>query len=58
VTPSGSPRLKLGVDRIRAWIVVYSGRYEFVVERARRRSPSGTWSCEEIETEGFKCDCQ
>jgi hypothetical protein len=33
VTPSGSPRLELGVDHIRAHIVVYSGRYEFAGER-------------------------
>jgi hypothetical protein len=29
VTPSGSPRLELGVDRIRARLVGYYGRYEF-----------------------------
>jgi hypothetical protein len=54
VTPSGSPRLELGIDRIRVWLVGYYGRYEFAGERARR---SGTRSCEGEKEEGFKCDC-
>jgi hypothetical protein len=41
--------VELGVDRVRTPVVVYSIRYEFTGERARRRSPSGTWSCEEKE---------
>jgi hypothetical protein len=45
----GSPGVELGVDRVRTLVVVYFSRYEFTGERARRRSPLGTWSCEEKE---------
>jgi hypothetical protein len=45
--------VELGVDQVRTLVVAYSGRYEFTEERTRRRSPSGTWSCEEKEVRGF-----
>jgi hypothetical protein len=45
----GSPKVELGVDRVRTLVVAYSGQYEFTRGRARRRSASGTWSCEEKE---------
>jgi hypothetical protein len=45
----GSPRVELGVDRVRALVVAFSGRYKFVGGHARRRSPSWTWRCEEKE---------
>jgi hypothetical protein len=53
VTPSGLSRLELGVDRIGARIVAYSGRYEFAGERAHRRPPLGTWFCEGKKGEGL-----
>jgi hypothetical protein len=58
VAPSGSPRLELGVDRVRTLIVAYSGQCEFTEERAHRRSPLRTWSCEEKEVEGVLRKCQ
>jgi hypothetical protein len=48
----------LGVNQVRAPVVAHHGRYKFVGGRAHRRSPSGTWHCEEIEVRGLKCECQ
>jgi hypothetical protein len=54
----GSPGVGLGVNQVRAPVVAHHGRYKFVGGRAHRRSPSGTWHCEEIEVRGLKCECQ
>jgi hypothetical protein len=39
----------LGVNQVRAPVIVHPGEYKFAGGSARRRSPSGTWVCEEIE---------
>jgi hypothetical protein len=54
----GSPRVGLGVGRARALFIKHLVRYRFTEGRAHRRSPSGTWVCEEIEVQGPLCECQ
>jgi hypothetical protein len=49
--------VEIGVDRVRASVVAYPGRYRLVGGRAHRRSPSGTWVCEETEIQGPKWEC-
>jgi hypothetical protein len=53
----GSPGVGIGVDRARASVVEHPGRYKIVGGRAHRRSPSGTWVCEEIEVRGVLHKC-
>jgi hypothetical protein len=53
-----SPRVELGVGQARALVVECLRRYRFAGMRAHRRSPLGTYRCEEIELRGPKCECQ
>jgi hypothetical protein len=53
-----SPGVELGVDRVRASVVVYPGQYRFVGGRAHCRSPSWTWRGKETEIKGPKWECQ
>jgi hypothetical protein len=53
-----SPGVEIGVDQVRASVVAYPSRYRLTGGRAHRRSPSGTWVCEEIEVRGLMCECQ
>jgi hypothetical protein len=54
----GSPRVGIGVDRVRASVVAHPGRYKLAGEQAHHRSPSGTWVCEGIEVGGVLRKCQ
>jgi hypothetical protein len=54
----GSPGVELGVDRVRASVVVHLGRYKIAGGRVHRSSPSGTWVYEEIEVQGLMCERQ
>jgi hypothetical protein len=54
----GSPRVGFGVGRARDLVIKHLGRYRFAGGRAHRRSPSGTWVCEETEVQGPLCECQ
>jgi hypothetical protein len=49
-----SPGVEIGVDRVRASIVAFPGRYRLTGGRAHCRLPSGTWGCEETEVQGPK----
>jgi hypothetical protein len=53
-----SPGVGIGVDRVRASVVVHPGRYKFAGGSAHCRSPLGTWLCEEIEVERLMCERQ
>jgi hypothetical protein len=50
--------VELGVDRVRASVVVHLGRYKIAGGRVHRSSPSGTWVYEEIEVQGLMCERQ
>jgi hypothetical protein len=54
----GSPGVGLGVDQVRALVVVHPGQYRFAGGCARRRSPLWTWRGEEIEVRGSLCKRQ
>jgi hypothetical protein len=54
----GSPGVELGVDRVRAPVVVHPGWYKFAGGHTHRRSPSWTECGEEIKVQGLKCECQ
>jgi hypothetical protein len=54
----GSPGMGLGVNQVRTPVVAHPGRYKFAEGRTHRRSPSGTWHCEEIEVRGVLCKLQ
>jgi hypothetical protein len=45
--------VEIGIDRVRASVVVCLGRYMLTGGHAHRRSLSGTWVCEEIEVRGL-----
>jgi hypothetical protein len=52
----GLPGVGLGVNQVWAPVIAHPGPYKFAGGRARRRSPSGTWACEEIEVRGFSAN--
>jgi hypothetical protein len=54
----GSRGVGIGVDRVRASVVARLGRSKLAGGRAHRRSPLGTWVCEEIEVGGVLHKCQ
>jgi hypothetical protein len=54
----GSPGVGIGVNRVRASVIVHPGRYKLVGGHAHRRSPLGTWVCEGIEVGGVLRKCQ
>jgi hypothetical protein len=53
-----SPGVEIGVNRVRASVIVHPGRYKLAGGRALRRSTSGTWVCKEIEIGGALRECQ
>jgi hypothetical protein len=50
----GSLGVEFGVDQVRSLAFAYLGRYRLTGGRVHRRSPSGTWVCEETEVQGPK----
>jgi hypothetical protein len=49
-----SSGVEIGVDRVRASVIAYHGRYRLAGGCAHRRLLLGTWVCEETEVHGLK----